>query len=71
MRDWLVAAAGVGVCIPLALLVRKLDRPMTESSMKLHERESEITTHVQEALSGIRAVQAFGRETLEDQPGHF
>ncbi|HEV8292215.1 MAG TPA: ABC transporter ATP-binding protein, partial [Tepidisphaeraceae bacterium] len=66
-RDWLVALAGLVVCAALALLVRKLDRPMTQSSMKVHERESEITTRVQEALSGIRAVQAFGREGFETQ----
>jgi ATP-binding cassette subfamily B protein/subfamily B ATP-binding cassette protein MsbA len=66
-RDWLVAVAGLGVCIALAILVRRLDRPMTQSSMKVHERESEITTRVQEALSGIRAVQAFGREGFETQ----
>jgi ATP-binding cassette subfamily B protein len=67
MRDWTIAAAAVAVCIPLALLVRKLDRPMTKSSMNVHERESEITSHVQEALTGIRAVQSFGRENFEDQ----
>ena len=67
MRDWLVAVAGLAVCVPLALLVRRLDRPMSESSMKVHERESQITAHVQEAISGIRAVQAFGREKLEDE----
>src|SRR2546421_2965800 len=66
-RDWVVAVASVGVCVPLALLVGRLDRPMTESSMKVHERESEITTHVQEALTGIRAVQAFGRENYESE----
>src|SRR5205085_6366503 len=47
-RDWLIAVAGLGVCIILAMLVRKLDRPMTRSSMKVHERESAITTRVQE-----------------------
>jgi ATP-binding cassette subfamily B protein len=66
-RDWLVALVGLGVCVALALFVRKLDRPMTQSSMKVHERESEITTRVQEALTGIRAVQAFGREGFESQ----
>jgi ATP-binding cassette subfamily B protein/subfamily B ATP-binding cassette protein MsbA len=66
-RDWLVAASGLSISIILALLVRKLDRPMTESSMKVHERESEITTRVQETLTGIRAVQSFGREGYEDQ----
>jgi ATP-binding cassette subfamily B protein len=66
-RDWLVAVTGLAVCILLAMLVRKLDRPMTQSSMKVHERESEITTRVQETLSGIRAVQAFGLEQFETQ----
>jgi ATP-binding cassette, subfamily B, bacterial len=66
-RDWLVAVAALVVCVALALLVRKLDRPMTQSSMKVHERESEITTRVQEALTGIRAVQAFGREDFESR----
>ncbi len=56
MRDWLVALAGLAVCLPLALLVRRLDRPMSESSMMVHERESQITAHVQEAISGIRTV---------------
>src|SRR6185295_3754956 len=66
-RDWLVSVTGLVVCIALAALVRKLDRPMTQSSMKVLERESEITTRVQEALSGIGAVQAFGREGFESQ----
>jgi len=63
----MVAVAGIGVCIPLAMLVRRLDPPMSESSMKVHERESEMTSRVQEALTGIRAVQAFGRESFEDE----
>ncbi|HEV8604723.1 MAG TPA: ABC transporter ATP-binding protein [Tepidisphaeraceae bacterium] len=66
-RDWLVAVTGLAVCLLLAMLVRKLDRPMTRSSMKVHERESEITTRVQETLTGIRAVQAFGLEQFETQ----
>jgi ATP-binding cassette subfamily B protein/subfamily B ATP-binding cassette protein MsbA len=67
MRDWMVAAAGLAVCVPLALLVRRLERPMSESSSAVHERESEITARVAETLGGIRAVQAFGRERYEDE----
>ena len=64
-RDPLVTAAAVGVMVPLTLLIRRFERPMTESSMRVHERESDISTRVQETLTGIRAVQAFGREDLE------
>jgi len=66
-RDLLVAGVSLAVMIPLTLLVRRMERPMTERSMLVHERESDISTHVQETLSGIRAVQAFGREGLESE----
>ena len=64
-RDLLVACIALTVMIPLTLLMRRLERPMTERSMQVHERESDISTHVQETLSSIRAVHAFGREELE------
>lgn len=64
-RDALVAGVALAVMIPLTLLMRRLERPMSQRSMLVHERESKISTHVQETLVGIRAVQAFGREELE------
>ena len=66
-RDWLVMLAGLGVGLPLLALVRWMDRPMTSHSMRVQERESEVSTRVQETLSGIRAVQAFGREGFETE----
>jgi ATP-binding cassette subfamily B protein len=66
-RDPLVAGVALAVMIPLTLMTRRMERPMTQRSMLVHERESDISTHVQETLSGIRAVQAFGRETLESE----
>jgi len=66
-RDALVAIVSLAVMIPLTIMVRRLERPMTQRSMLVHERESDISTHVQETLSGIRAVQAFGREELESE----
>ena len=47
------------------MLIRRLDRPLTEHALRVHERESEVSSRVQETLAGIRAVQAFGREALE------
>jgi len=63
--DWHVTAAALAVAVPLIILVRRLDRPMTEQSLRVHERESDVGTRVQETLVGIRAVQAFGREQFE------
>ncbi len=66
-RDWRLTVAALAVAVPLILLVRKLDRPMTEQSLRVHEFESGVSTRVQETLVGIRAVQAFGREQFESE----
>jgi ATP-binding cassette subfamily B protein len=63
--DWHVTVAALAVAVPLIILVRRLDRPMTEQSLRVHEYESNVGTRVQETLVGIRAVQAFGREQFE------
>jgi ATP-binding cassette subfamily B protein/subfamily B ATP-binding cassette protein MsbA len=65
--DPLLAVIATATGIPLIVLVRWLDRPMSERSLRLHERESDVTSRVQEMLSGIRAVQAFGREEHESE----
>jgi ATP-binding cassette subfamily B protein/subfamily B ATP-binding cassette protein MsbA len=64
-RDPAAAAAALALALPLTVLIRRLDRPLTERSLRVHERESEVSSRVQETLAGIRAVQAFGRESLE------
>jgi len=64
-RDWRLALAALVMAVPLIVLVRRLDRPMTEQSLRVHEYESDVSTRVQETLVGIRAVQAFGREQHE------
>ena len=66
-RDWRLLAAAGAAALPLLLLVRRLDKPMTEQSTRVHEFESEVSTRVQETLVGIRAVQAFGREQFESE----
>ncbi|HEV2209324.1 MAG TPA: ABC transporter ATP-binding protein [Verrucomicrobiae bacterium] len=64
-RDWRLALAALGVAVPLLLLIRTLDKPMAEQSTKVHEHESLVSSRVQETLTGIRTVQAYGREQYE------
>lgn len=63
--DWMVTVVALAVGVPLIVLIRRLDRPMTDHSLRVHERESDVSARVQETLSSIRAVQAFGREDVE------
>ncbi len=65
LRDWRVTVAALAIALPLILLIRRLDRPMTRYSLRVHERESDVSSRVQETLTAIRAVQAFAREPLE------
>ena len=60
-----IVAAALLVAVPLTVLIRRLDRPLTEHSLRVRERESDVSARVQETLAGIRAVQAFGREPHE------
>jgi ATP-binding cassette, subfamily B, bacterial len=66
-QDPVVTLTALAVSVPLALLIRLLDRPITAHSLRVHERESDVSARVQETLVGIRAVQAFGREAFEGQ----
>jgi ATP-binding cassette subfamily B protein len=67
LRDWRVTVAALAIAVPLVLLIRRLDRPMTRHSLRVHERESDVSSRVQETLTAIRAVQAFARESLEHE----
>lgn len=66
-RDWRLTVAAIAVAVPLLFLIRRLDKPMTEQSTRVHEFESEVSTRVEETLVGIRAVQAYGREQFESE----
>ena len=65
--DWLLTMIALAIGIPLWLLIRKLDKPMRDRSLNAAQRDSDISTRVQETLISIRAVQAFGREAHESQ----
>jgi ATP-binding cassette subfamily B protein/subfamily B ATP-binding cassette protein MsbA len=66
-RDWRLTVAALGVAVPLTYVIRRLDRPMTDQSLRVHQFESDVSTRVEETLVGIRAVQAFGREQFESE----
>jgi ATP-binding cassette subfamily B protein len=65
--DTVITVTALAVSVPLIFLIRQLDRPMTTHSLRVHERESDVSARVQETLVGIRAVQAFGREEFEGE----
>ncbi len=65
--DWLLTLVALAIGIPLLILIQKLDQPMRDGSLRAAQRDSDISTRVQETLSSIRAVQAFGREADESQ----
>jgi ATP-binding cassette subfamily B protein/subfamily B ATP-binding cassette protein MsbA len=65
--DTVLTLCALSVAVPLMLLIRRLDQPISDRATQAQERESAISTRVQETLSGIRAVQAFGAEEREVQ----
>ena len=64
-KDWLLTLVALAVGAPIMLVIQWMDRPMSVHSTRLQERESDISSRVQEILSGIRVVQAFHREAFE------
>ncbi len=64
-QDWSIGAVALVVGLLLLVLIRRLEKPTTDFSTRVHENESLVSTCVQQTLTGIRAVQAFGGETYE------
>ena len=67
LLDSRIALSALAVAVPLGWLITRLDRPMSQGSMRVHESESAVSARVQETMSGIRAVQAFGQERREQK----
>lgn len=68
-QDWSIGIVALIVGLLLLLMVRRLEKPTTDFATRVHENESLVSTRVQQTLTGIRAVQAFGGEAHE--AGHF
>jgi ABC-type multidrug transport system fused ATPase/permease subunit len=64
-QDWSIGAVAFVIGCLLLVLVRRLEKPTTDLSTRVHENESRVSTRVEQTLGGIRAVQAFGREAHE------
>jgi ATP-binding cassette subfamily B protein/subfamily B ATP-binding cassette protein MsbA len=60
--DWLLALCVVAVAPAFWLLIRAFGRRIERRAKSYHENESLLVSNLQESLSAIAAVQAFGRE---------
>ncbi len=64
-QDWSIGVVALVIGGLLLILVQRLEKPTTNLSTRVHENESRVSTRVEQTLTGIRAVQAFGRENYE------
>ncbi len=55
------------VAIPIGVLIRICSRPMSERSFEQMELEGEIMSLAEQTLTALPLVQAFGRESYEDE----
>src|ERR1051326_6499063 len=65
-RDWSLTLAALSVAVPLLLVISRFEKRMAARAAQVRQRESDVNSRVQETLSSIRAVQAFGREDYEN-----
>ncbi len=64
-QQWVL---GVVTCIVGAILLvflRRIEKPTTHLSLRVHENESLVSTRAEQTLAGMRTVQSFGREKHE------
>jgi ATP-binding cassette subfamily B protein/subfamily B ATP-binding cassette protein MsbA len=64
-QQWMLGAVTFAVGVLLVLFLRRIEKPTTELSLRVHENESSVSTRAEQTLGGIRTVQAFGREKHE------
>lgn len=65
MCDWRITLATLAVAVPLAVIIGRFERPMTEHAMRVHEHESRLSSRVQETIGALRAVLAYTQERRE------
>ena len=61
-----LAVFAVLLIFPLALVIRFFARPMSERKFEEWEVQGEMSSFVEQNLSAMQVVQAFGREDIED-----
>jgi ATP-binding cassette, subfamily B, bacterial len=62
LMDWQLALATLTVAPALALAATRFRRQSSAAWRRVRETATVVTVHLQEALSGVRAIQAFRRE---------
>jgi ATP-binding cassette subfamily B protein len=67
MIDLQLAMVGAGVCPILYWIARKFDRRLRERWYEVKDLDSSAMSVVQEVLSAVRVVKAFGREEYEHE----
>ncbi len=64
-QQWILGAVTCVIGALLLVFLRRIEKPTTNLSLRVHENESSVSTRAEQTLSGIRTVQSFGRETHE------
>ncbi len=63
--SWRLALVAFVVMLPIAYFVGRLSRRLRKYSTRAQERAADYTSVLQETISGIRVVKAFGMESFE------
>lgn len=63
--DWLLTLLALAICPALVITISLMSRKITEAATYFRERESEVFSVVQRAMSAIRIIQAFTKEEEE------
>jgi subfamily B ATP-binding cassette protein MsbA len=61
---------GIGVTPFLLLFVSRFKKAVKKATHQVRKEQSEIAATVQQALKSTQAIKAFGRQDLEQCPGH-
>lgn len=64
-EQWTLGAVTCVIGALLMVFLRRIEKPTTQLSMRVHENESSVSTRAEQTLAGIRTVQSFGRENHE------
>jgi subfamily B ATP-binding cassette protein MsbA len=65
--NWRFTLVALSVAPPLFVIVYRYTRLIKKASREVRKKESEIVSVIQEVLSSIRVVKAFGREEYEER----
>ncbi len=63
--SWRLALVAFAVLPPIVLIIAKIGRRLRRRSVRIQEKMADIASTLEEAISGIRVVKAFGMEGYE------